>query len=317
MDYRLKIYRGSWAIVWREHGTTQRRSLGTSDKGAAERALEDFKRAGQPTNRHTVAQIMDAYLADKTDKASHERMKWAWARLKDHFGALRPDQVTRERCRSYVEKRRRRGRGDNTIRKELTTLRSGLRWHNKATEAVVEMPPMPTPREVFITRVEFEALSNAAKAPHIKLFLLLAWFTAGRKEALLSLTWEQVNFKRGVIDLGESVGNKGRAKPPMSQTLKAALLEAQKAATTAYVVEWAGDRVQSIRKGFEAAAKAAGLANITPHDIRRSAARRMIEGGIPMSEVSQYLGHSSTAVTEKVYGRYSPDYLRRAAEALE
>jgi len=176
---------------------------------------------------------------------------------------------------------------------------------------------MPTPREVFITREQFQALHDAAKAPHVRLFLMLAWFTAGRKEALLSLTWDQINFKTGVVDLGAGVGNKGRAKPPMSPSLKNALQESKKAAVTDYVVEWAGDRVRSIRKGFDKAAQAAKLPGITPHDLRRSAARVMIEKGIPMSEVSQYLGHSSTAVTEKVYGRFSPGYLRKAAEALE
>lgn len=316
MQYRIKIYKGVWHIVWNDGGT-KRRSLGTTDKAAAERALADFTRAGQPANRVWVAQIMEAYLADKADKPSHDRMKWAWERLKDHFGALRPDQITREQCRAYVAKRRRRGRGDNTIRKELTTLRSALNWTDKNSPAVIEMPPMPNPREVFIDRAQFQQLYDAAKAPHVKLFLLLAWFTAGRKEAILSLTWEQIDFKRGVVDLGAGVGNKGRAKPPMSQTLKNALLESKKAAVTDYVVEWAGDRVKSIRKGFDTAAAAAGLEGITPHDLRRSAARTMIEKGIPMSEVSQYLGHTSTAVTEKVYGRFSPDYLRRAAEALE
>lgn len=261
---------------------------------------------------------MEAYLKDKADKPSIERMEWAWERLRETFGALRPDQITREKCRAYVAKRRRRGRGDNTIRKELTTLRSALRWNDKNTPAVIEMPSMPTPREVFITRDEFYQLYDAAKAPHIKLFLLLAWSTAGRKEAILSLTWEQINFKRGVVDLGSGVGNKGRAKPPMTQKLKAALLEAKKGAVTEYVVEWAGDRVGSIRKGFDAAVRASGLnPSLTPHDIRRSAARRMVESGRPMSEVSQFLGHTSTTVTERVYGRYSPEYLRKAAEALE
>lgn len=314
--YRLKLYQGVWNVVWNDGGT-KRQSLKTRDKDTAVRRLEDFKRAGRTDDRHTVAQVMEAYLADKAEKASHDRMVWAWARLKDHFGALRPDQVTREKCRAYVEKRRRRGRGDNTIRKELTTLRSALRWHDRNTTAIVEMPAMPTPREVFIDRAQFQLLHDAAKAPHIKLYLLLAWFTAGRKEAILSLTWEQIDFKRGVVDLGAGVGNKGRAKPPMSQTLKTALIESKKGAVTDYVVEWAGDRVKSIRKGFDKAAEAAGLEGITPHDLRRSAARTMIEKGIPMSEVSQYLGHTSTSVTEKVYGRFSPDYLRRAAEALE
>jgi len=43
----------------------------------------------------------------------------------------------------------------------------------------------------------------------------------------------------------------------------------------------------------------------------------MAEEGVPMPEISQFLGHSNTQVTEKVYARFSPDYLRRAAAALE
>lgn len=317
MDYRLKIWNGEWAIVWRENGRTQRRRLTGCDKDAAQRALADFTRSGQPEHRSTVAMIMEAYLKDKADKPSHARMGWAWARLKDHFGALRPDQVDRQTCREYVAKRRRQGRGDNTIRKELITLRAGLRWSNKNTPAVVEMPSMPIPREVFITKEEFDTLLAAAKAPHMRLFLLLAWFTAARKEALLSLTWDRVDLKRGQIDLGAGVGNKGRAKPPIGPTLRTALEEAKKGATTDFVIEWAGDRVKSIRKGFNTTAALAGLDHITPHDIRRSAARRMVEKGVPMSEVSQYLGHTSTAVTEKTYARFSSTYLRKAAEALE
>ena len=33
--------------------------------------------------------------------------------------------------------------------------------------------------------------------------------------------------------------------------------------------------------------------------------------------VAQYLGHSSTRVTESVYARYSPSYLKKAANSLE
>jgi integrase len=317
MQYRLKLYRNIWCVVWHENGKTVRRSTGTTDYEAAKRALADFKRAGESGNRDTVAQIMEAYLADKADRPSHERMKWAWARLKDDFGALRPDQVTRATCRAYVAKRRRRGRGDNTIRKELITLRAGLRWNNKNTPAIVEMPSMPEPRAVFITKEQFDLLVEKAIAPHLKMYLMLAWHTAGRKDSILALEWDHIDFQRGIIDLGQGVGNKRRAKPPMGQVLRETLLKAKEAATTSYVVEYAGGRVKNIRKGFDMTAARAGIEGITPHDLRRSAARRMIEAGISMSEVSQFLGHTSTAVTEKVYGRFSPNYLRRAAEALE
>jgi len=36
-----------------------------------------------------------------------------------------------------------------------------------------------------------------------------------------------------------------------------------------------------------------------------------------MEEISQYLGHASAEITRRVYARYSPDFLRKAASALE
>lgn len=38
---------------------------------------------------------------------------------------------------------------------------------------------------------------------------------------------------------------------------------------------------------------------------------------IPMAEIAQYMGHSSVNTTFKHYARFSPEYLRGAATALE
>jgi integrase len=43
----------------------------------------------------------------------------------------------------------------------------------------------------------------------------------------------------------------------------------------------------------------------------------MAEGGIPMPVIAQYLGHRDSRTTERIYARFSPDYLREAAKALE
>jgi len=43
----------------------------------------------------------------------------------------------------------------------------------------------------------------------------------------------------------------------------------------------------------------------------------MAEAGIPMEDIAQYLGHDDVTVTRRVYARFSPDYLRRAASVLE
>ena len=95
-------------------------------------------------------------------------------------------------------------------------------------------------------------------------------------------------------------------------------LKVLKAASTCpFVIEWGGSRVLSVKKGFAAAAKRAGIKNITPHILRHTAASWMAMAGVPMFEISRYLGHSDTRVTERRYAKLSPEYLRKAAKALD
>src|SRR5690606_26795374 len=107
------------------------------------------------------------------------------------------------------------------------------------------------------------------------------------------------DFVREQIRLG-IVGErnrKGRALVPMTDRLKAELLEAKEAALSPYVIEYAGDKVLDIKKGFAAAVKRANLEDVTPHDLRHSAAVWMAEQGIPMDEIAQFLGHTDPRIT--------------------
>lgn len=309
---QLCWYRGRW---YAREGR-KRVSLHTKDRDQALRNLRDLETARLDQARGeaagTVAAVLDAYLHEKADRPSISKMKDAVKALRPLIGHLRPDQVDRSVCRDY---RKRRKASDGTQRKELGLLQAALRLAGHPVK--LELPPMPAPREVFITKKEFERLVASAEATHVKTFLYLAWYTAARKEALLSLKWEAVDLQRGRIDLGRSAGNKGRATVPVGDSLSKWLRERQSTATSDYVVEWGGGRVGTIRKGFDEAAKRAGLAHITAHDIRRSAARRMVEAGVPLEAVGQFLGHKNTAITYSTYARFSPSYLKKAAKALE
>jgi integrase len=102
----------------------------------------------------------------------------------------------------------------------------------------------------------------------------------------------------------------------MNDQLREDLLDAKKGAMSPFVIEWAGNRVKSIKKGLKAAGKAAGLPEVSPHVLRHSAAVWMAEDGHSMSEIAQFLGHRNTKITEKVYARFSPNYLRNLASSL-
>jgi integrase len=310
---RLVLYRGVWCAYWTDSaGRSHRRSLRTKDRQAAERLLVDLQR--QPSGS-TVGDIFAAYLADK----GVERARFAWKRLAPTFGHLRPDQVDRVVCRTYLAQRRRDGALDGTIIKELSSLRAALRWHDKNTPAFVELPPEPPPKSRHLTREEYRAFRDAAhKTPHLYVFVAVAYGTAGRASAVLELTWDRVDMTAGVIRLGLGERRaKGRATVPITGSTREALEAAKPAALSNYVVEYAGRRVLSVKRAFAAAAKQAGVPWCTPHVLRHTAAVHMVEGGVPIEEVAQYLGHTSVGVTYRVYARFSPTHLRRAAAALE
>lgn len=162
-------------------------------------------------------------------------------------------------------------------------------------------------------------LLDAAGDPHIKLAIILMVTTAGRIGALLELTWDRVDMDRRIIRLATNdIGpKKGRATVPINDTLMAALQTAHSADVSDYVIEWGGRKVGSIKTGFNAAVKRAGIEHCTPHDLRRTAGRFMAEAGVPIEEIAQYLGHSNPNVTRSTYSRFSPEYLRKAASALD
>lgn len=319
-ERKLVRYRGVWCLYWRDgRNKPRRRSLGTTDRAEAERLKRDIEQdALKSAAPSTIGGIVDAFQKDREARGGDEsNRRHAWKAASKTFDHLEPHHVTRELCREFTKARRKAGSKDSTIIKQLSLLRAALRWHDPNTPAVVELPPDPLPSSRHLTHEEAARLLDACAVPHIELFVTLALTTGARTGALLDLTWDRIDFDRELIYLGQGRGNKGRGNPPMNESAREALLIAREAAVSDYVIEYAGRQVGSIRRGFASAAKTAGMPDVTPHVLRHTAAVWMAEAGLPMSEISQYLGHSSTAVTERTYARYSPTYLRKAASALE
>lgn len=328
-EFRLGRVNGRFHVVWYEDGHRQRRSLGTDDAEIAKARLGEFKRqilfqrtAGEAL---TVAAVYDAYVSEREidGKPAAPRMRDAWKRLKDTFGPLAPHHINKALCRSYMAERLRTGASNGTVHVELGYLRASMRFARKegwiTAEPVVVLPRKPPPREHHLTMAEAQSLIAAAIQPHVKLFIQLALTTAGRATAVLDLTWDRVDMVRKVLRLHDpqrSETAKGRATVPINDTAFEALQEARRGALTAFVIEWGGKRVRSVKKGVGAASRRAGVV-CSPHVLRHTAAVWMAEAGRSMSEIAQYMGHRDSRTTERIYARFSPDHLRGAAKALE
>lgn len=321
----VQRFRGGFAVVWHDGSARRRRRLNAQTLKEAEAEAVDVWRAATARRAVvTVADIWAAYRAEKDGRPTARTMRLEWRQVGPHFGHLRPDQIATETCRAYTAARRAAGIKDGSIWTELGHLRTALRWAVKARmiphAPEIERPPKPAPVDRYLTRPQIAQLLAAPMAPHIRLAILLMLSTAARPTAALELTWDRVDFDRNQIDLRlDAKGpRKGRAVVAMNGGLRAALSEARPAAVTDHVVEHGGRApLRSIKTGFNAAADAAGLGWLTPHQLRHTAAVHMAEAGIAMSVISQFLGHTSTSVTERVYARYSPSYLKGAADAVD
>lgn len=73
----------------------------------------------------------------------------------------------------------------------------------------------------------------------------------------------------------------------------------------------------NLSKYFTTACRKAGLGHRNIHQLRHSAASILLAQGVPLHEVSRFLGHTTISVTMDVYGHLAEEGLRGAAKAMD
>jgi integrase len=77
-----------------------------------------------------------------------------------------------------------------------------------------------------------------------------------------------------------------------------------------------GITAEGLKTGFRRAREAAGMPHVTFHDLRRSCGTLLVQRGVPLQVVSRILGHTSTAVTERVYAHLDVRQLKEGLDVL-
>jgi integrase len=317
-EYSLTMHRGKLALTFAEGGKRLRISTGTADRGLAEsRAREIWtRRTDAPSER--IADLWPRYVKDRIgDGARADRFKAHWTALEPHFGHRLGKAINRDDCRAYWQSRKDAGYSPSTIKTDLELLRACLRWRYGAEAPTIWIPPASKPRDRWLTKDEARALVDAAETPHIKLFLIIGLATGARAGAILDLTWDRVDFAHGTIDFrpsGRNQTNKRRTVVPMNATARPALEEAYRGRRTDNVIEYNGKPIASVKKAVERLAAKTGMP-VSPHVLRHTCAVWMAQANVPMQKIAQYLGHTSTRVTESTYARYSPSFMQDAGAA--
>ena len=353
-----KADNGVFYAKWTDGRRSKRRSMGTRDAATAQARFAQWllmggttERPAEPAKTYTVADLWAVYEAQhvKPRVVSSATHDWSWKNLKAHFGALTLDKVS-DAVPPYVAKRERgqigRPAKSATIRRELALLRACFNWcaSPKERKALIGLGDVPgfalpaeaEPRDRWLREDEIARLLAAAAAARggdrlsrVERFLWLALETAGRKQALLDLTWGRVDFETNVIHLalpGRKQTKKRRASVPISKALRPVLERAYQERSGDRVLDHGGEvwaAVQSVAAaaGFgppqgprltRTKPKATG---ISPHVMRHTAATLMARRGVPLFIVAKILG-DTIATVEKSYAKHCPDDLREAVDMI-
>jgi integrase len=174
-------------------------------------------------------------------------------------------------------------------------------------------------RERILTREEETRLLEACNDPrraHLRPIIVCALDTGMRQGEILSLCWRDVDFDKGAITVAAFNTKTMRARN-ISLTVR---LTGELEALGAQAPERPDDRVfgiaDNVKRSFDTVRRVAGIEDVRFHDLRHTAATRLVGAHIPLSEVGRVLGHTQANTTYR-YVNANVETAKRAAAALD
>lgn len=352
-NYRTNRLKDRWCVVWGTGKDRKRYRLPKHiiTQADADEELRRFVSARKAIERAEtgdlaplmISSVYEQYCAYKQMEGKNTAQAgYAWKALKPLFGSssvaslnstitFRDKQLTLPQKFAIMQDEV--GYARDTIWNQLSYLRTWISWAYKQSldglpkrQPYIWVPSKGDPRDVVPEEWEVRKILECCRAPHIRLFALIAITTGARKGAILDLTWDRIDFDRRIIDFRsrqekdilDKSSLKGRAVVEFDTVLELALHEAEEVARSNYVVEYKGKKVNDVKKGFAAAVARAGLSHrkIGPHSFRRGLATFLADERIDMREIQKMLGHKDIKTTEQIYARYRTGYLSRAANVI-
>ncbi len=338
-DFWLSKRNGSdaWCRTWfdPEGRQTRRVSLGTADHDEARQALTDWfvlnhtKQNEKPADA-TLAEVFARYYEHYGSAiGSHANIQRALRFWLDFHGAATVDEACQMPRQQAFQKymRHERNLGASTTRQVLTIGKAALNWTWKRGEIasvpyieLVKVPkPPPKGRPLEISEV---ARLIAASEYHLQAFVVLMVATTGRNEAVLSLTFDQVDFANDLIHLNPDDREqtlKFRPTIKLPASLKPWLEHQAKRSRSGRVIEFRGAPVLSVRTAWRTVrARLEMDDHVQPYGIRHTMARWLRKSSVPAWEVAAQLGHKSPDVsTTEIYAPFDPSYLMKSTAAID
>lgn len=174
-------------------------------------------------------------------------------------------------------------------------------------------------KERFLEPTEEKKLLAECKgeSAYLKPILICALHTGMRKSEILNLRWTYIDLDQGYITVTKTKSGKDR-NIPISPTLKRELLKLKQSSASEFVFAnpITGQPYFDVKRVYANILKKAGVSGLRFHDLRHTAATRMVASGIDLIVVQDILGHACISTTMR-YSHPVPERKLQAIMALD
>lgn len=311
----------SWVGQFKYRGKTKQKSLGkktqitkTMARGMLNKIEQQIKLGQYDLVDADILTLKDfsreyiTYVRDTLGRKSWDRYRYSLHKVLSVYGDRMLNEITPKDIDDFKEIRLKSSK-PATVNRELSTLRQiynlAKRWNKYYGENPISISgllPEDNMKERILT-LEEEVKLLSSSHEYIKPIIITALQTAMRKSEILTLKWSDVDINNRVITIDQTnTKNKKKRRIPINSTLRTLLNEQKlKSGGSEYVfLSQDGTPYKEhncINNAFRTARKKAGLTDLRFHDLRHTAATRMIEAGAPIVAVSKILGHSDLKMT--------------------
>ncbi|MBX3306368.1 MAG: site-specific integrase [Nitrospira sp.] len=158
----------------------------------------------------------------------------------------------------------------------------------------------------MFTEDEYKLL-RAALPDHVKVPLIIGYWTGMRAGEIVMLRWEQIDLECGLLRLepGTTKNNQGQLIPLVKEVTEALWQWKERTLlrypTCPWVYHFRGERLERVPTGaWKAASDRIGLKEKLFHDLRRTAVRNMVRAGISERVAMTISAHK----TRSTFDRY-------------
>lgn len=344
-----KTGRKTWVYVYHFNGRSRRYTLGTYPTvGVADvralhaTAMSHVERGIDPgdayqmerseaRNAPTLAELATEYLEKHASKKkSGEKDRQMLERdVLPKWKALKAHEVTKRDVTKLLDEIVERG-APISANRVLALVRKMFNFGIE--RSLVEANPcdhisQPAPngrRDRVLTHDEIRkfwfGLSPAKMSEGTKLALKLQLVTAQRKGEIVNAEWSEINFENRIWTIPASKSKNGQPHRVYLSDVATQLLTQLKhlaKQSRFWLPSRVGDKPvveTSVDHAMRECLNGIGIVDVTPHDLRRTAASMMTSFKVPRLTVSKILNHTEPSVTA-IYDRYGYDTEKQ--EALE